>query len=150
MMYESVTPVWAGEILKRVPTVRRETASVSRMPMRSRRMPSQRWFVTVSQYARFSTSTRFLFSSRKRSVSPYARMVARPESDSEKWLYRDDRSRASRRWWNTSVCIQSWHSLGAYLEFTSTGTIEDGRPNVCDADHADRDEEPGKAPVYTR
>lgn len=42
MMYESVTPVCAGEILNRVPTVRIATTKVSRIPRKSRRIPSQR------------------------------------------------------------------------------------------------------------
>ena len=44
---------------------------------------------------RFSMSTRLRFSARNLSVSPYARIVASPESDSEKWLYKDDRNNAS-------------------------------------------------------
>ena len=45
MMYESVTPVCEGEMLNRVPTVKMATTKVSKIPRKSRRIPSQRYIL---------------------------------------------------------------------------------------------------------
>ena len=55
---------------------------------------------------RFSISTRFSLSSKKRSVSPYARIVAKPDKDSEKCEYTDERRIASLKALGLSPQIQ--------------------------------------------
>ena len=56
----------------------------------------------------FSISTSFSLSTQC-SVSPYARMVARPEKDSEKWEYSNERGMVSEmgliHFWNTNPVI---------------------------------------------
>lgn len=42
-MYEIATPVCAGEIVKRVPTVSIATARINIVPRKSIRIPSHRW-----------------------------------------------------------------------------------------------------------
>ena len=42
-MYERATPVFAGEIVNRVPTVSIDTERMSRIPRKSSRKPSHRY-----------------------------------------------------------------------------------------------------------
>lgn len=53
-IYDKTTPVCAGEMEKRVATVRMATMNVKIVPRQLRRIPSHCWFVTVNQYALYN------------------------------------------------------------------------------------------------
>jgi len=71
-------------------------------------------------------------------------MVVKPEIDSEKWPYSDDRRTASRRY-QTITCqkgildLKNWES---YLDFSSTRSVEDSNPIIDQKDEDYGDEEP--------